>query len=68
MDGRIEQALTDTLDGLNADAVSRDPARFTPLLGGAVGVGGVYDGFRRLRAWLTGQTFRPAHADPGGGP
>lgn len=64
---RIEQALTATLDGLSADAISRDPARFTPLLGGAVGVGGVYDGFRRVRAWLTGRRFRPAHADPGTG-
>jgi 1-acyl-sn-glycerol-3-phosphate acyltransferase len=65
---RIERALTETLDGLNADAMTRDPDRFVTLLGGATGVGGLYDGFRRLRAWATGRRFEPAHAAPGGEP
>jgi 1-acyl-sn-glycerol-3-phosphate acyltransferase len=60
---RIEEALTQTLDGLNADAMSRDPERFTTLLGGAAGVGGVYDLWRRLAAWAAGRKFDPAH-DP----
>jgi 1-acyl-sn-glycerol-3-phosphate acyltransferase len=60
---RIEEALTQTLDGLNADTMSRDPERFTTLLGGAVGVGGAYDVWRRLRAWAGGRKFHPSH-DP----
>ena len=34
---RIEAALTRTLDALNGDAMSRDPARFRTLLGGKTG-------------------------------
>jgi 1-acyl-sn-glycerol-3-phosphate acyltransferase len=58
----IEDALTRTLDGLNADAVSRDPDRFTTVLGGRAGVGGVYDLWRRVKALLRGERFDPSHA------
>lgn len=58
---RIEAALTAALDGLNAEAITRDPARFTELLGGTVGVGGVYDAVRRGVAFASGQKFDPAH-------
>jgi 1-acyl-sn-glycerol-3-phosphate acyltransferase len=58
---RIEAALTDSLDTLNAETRSRDPARFTELLGGKVGVGGVYDAFRRSVAFMNGQKFDPSH-------
>lgn len=58
----VEAALTRTLDGLNADARSRDPERFTTVLGGAAGVGGVYDLWRRARALVRGERFDPSHA------
>lgn len=62
---RMEAALTDTLDRLAGDVIARDPARFTALVSGAKGVGGVYDLARRLRAALTGRRFEPAHrAEP----
>jgi 1-acyl-sn-glycerol-3-phosphate acyltransferase len=60
---RIEAALTDVLDGLNAETQSRDPAKFTTLLGGTAGVGGVYDAFRRSAALLSGQRFDASHME-----
>ncbi len=59
---RLEQALSDTMDRLAADALSRDPARFTRLVGGTVGVGGVYDLWRRAKARLSGRRFVASHA------
>lgn len=61
---RLEGALTDTLDRLGADVMSRDPARFRPLLDGRKGVGGLYDLWRRAAARLRGQRFDPAHRSP----
>ena len=58
---RLESDLAATLDALSRDVVARDPARFEPLIAGAKGVGGLYDGWRRLRATLTGRPFDPAH-------
>lgn len=58
----LTQALTGTLDALAADSITRDPARFVTLLQGRSGVGGVYDAWRRLRAWSRGQRFNVAHA------
>ena len=60
---RIEAALTAALDGLNAETQSRDPAKFTTLLGGSAGVGGVYDAFRRSAAFLSGQKFDASHME-----
>jgi 1-acyl-sn-glycerol-3-phosphate acyltransferase len=57
----IEESLTHALDGLNAEAISRDPAKFTELLSGKTGVGGVYDLWRRLKAWVRGERFDPSH-------
>ena len=65
---RIEVALTATLDALNADTMSRDPARFETLIGGKAGVGGVYDLFRRAKAAVRGQKFDPSHGDNPGAP
>jgi|YNPBryunderm2012_1023409.scaffolds.fasta_scaffold16052_2 1-acyl-sn-glycerol-3-phosphate acyltransferase len=59
---RIEAALTETLDQLNAETMSRDPSRFEVILGGRAGVGGCYDVWRRMKAWLRGQQFNPEHA------
>jgi len=58
---RIETALTQTLDALNADAMSRDPARFRTLLGGKTGAGGAYDFVRRLGSWMRFRRFDPTH-------
>jgi 1-acyl-sn-glycerol-3-phosphate acyltransferase len=58
---RIESALTDAMDGLAADAMTRDPARFTTIIGGTVGVGGMYDRWRRLKSWVSGKKFDPSH-------
>ncbi|WP_193316451.1 lysophospholipid acyltransferase family protein [Methylorubrum populi] len=58
---RMETALTATLDRLSGDVIARDPARFETLLSGRRGVGGVYDGWRRLAAALTGRRFEPGH-------
>jgi 1-acyl-sn-glycerol-3-phosphate acyltransferase len=53
-----------TADRLAGAAISRDPARFETLLRGQTGMGGVYQGWRRLRAALAGQRFDPRH-EPG---
>jgi 1-acyl-sn-glycerol-3-phosphate acyltransferase len=57
----LERELEDTMDGLAAEAAARDPAAFETLLSGTVGVGGVYDLWRRARAWARGERFRPEH-------
>ena len=57
----IEVSLTETLDGLNSEAMSRDPAKFTTVLSGRVGVGGMYDTWRHMKAWLRGEKFDPSH-------
>jgi len=58
----IEDSLTRNLDTLNAEVMSRDPTRFRELLTGQSGVGGPYDWWWRLKAWLRGKTFDPSHA------
>jgi 1-acyl-sn-glycerol-3-phosphate acyltransferase len=57
----LEGALSDTLSSLSADVQSRDPARFRPVLEGQRGVGGVFDGWRRMVAALRGRRFDPSH-------
>ncbi len=57
------QRLEETLDALATEAISRDPARFQTLLAGRTGIGGIYDQWRRLRAWRRGERFQPAHSD-----
>ncbi len=58
---KIEVALTETLDALNAEAIARDPSKFNLLLGGTAGVGGVYDWWRGWMAWFRGKKFDPSH-------
>ncbi|MCZ2340225.1 MAG: lysophospholipid acyltransferase family protein [Bacteroidales bacterium] len=58
---RIEEALTQTLDALSADAITRNPALFETVLGGKTGIGGFYDVWRRVKAWGRGRRFDPAH-------
>jgi 1-acyl-sn-glycerol-3-phosphate acyltransferase len=57
----LEGALTETMDALSADAATRNPALFVPILRGGAGVGGVYDVWRRLRSWSAGRGFDPSH-------
>jgi hypothetical protein len=57
----LEQALTSCMDALAAAAMSRDPARFLTLVKGGVGVGGVYDLWRRAAALGAGRRFDPSH-------
>jgi 1-acyl-sn-glycerol-3-phosphate acyltransferase len=59
--GRLEAALTDAMDLLAADASSREASRFEPLVSGAVGIGGVYDLWRRAKALVRGERFKPQH-------
>lgn len=61
---RLEQRLTETMDALSLDAISRDPALFRRLLRGRAGVGGIYDLWRRLVAWVRLRRPRLAH-EPG---
>ena len=58
----LETRLCRTMDCLAEASASRDPSRFETLLHGRTGVGGVYDGWRRLQAWGRGEEFDPAHA------
>jgi 1-acyl-sn-glycerol-3-phosphate acyltransferase len=60
---RVEAALTATQDALAAAARRRDPLLFETLIGGKVGVGGVYDWWRWLTARLSGRRFTAAHGD-----
>ena len=58
---RLEAGLETVLDRLEADIVSREAGRFRPLLAGRKGIGGIYDLWRRLGAWIGGRRFDPAH-------
>ncbi len=58
---RLEANLTATLDHLSADVQSRDAARFRSVLEGRGGIGGIYDGWRRMSAALRGRSFNPSH-------
>ncbi|SHI53655.1 1-acyl-sn-glycerol-3-phosphate acyltransferase [Roseomonas rosea] len=61
-EARIREALTETMDRLAEEAITRDPARFTTLAAGREGMGGIYDLWRRLSAWARGRRFEPRHA------
>lgn len=60
-DGTLAAELNRVMDALAAAAMDRDPEAFTVVQGGSAGVGGAYDGLRRMRAWLSGQRFRARH-------
>ncbi|WP_131194595.1 lysophospholipid acyltransferase family protein [Lichenihabitans psoromatis] len=59
----LADALGTAMDALAADAIARDAARFTTLLDGSVGVGGVYDAWRWTRARFRGERFSAAHGE-----
>jgi 1-acyl-sn-glycerol-3-phosphate acyltransferase len=58
---RLRESLTEAMDALSASAMTRDPARFHTILDGNVGVGGIYDLWRRARAALRGEAFSAGH-------
>ncbi|WP_020469224.1 lysophospholipid acyltransferase family protein [Zavarzinella formosa] len=60
----IEERLTETMDQLAQDSISRDPARFENLIQGRVGVGGVYDWWRSLTGRLRGRPVVLGHGEP----
>ena len=55
---RIEEALTRNLDVLNAETMTRDPAKFIDLQVGRAGVGGVYDSWRRFKSLCARRAVR----------
>lgn len=59
----LEAELAVTLDRLSADVERRDPARFRAVIEGRSGVGGIYDGWRRMAAALRGRSFDPSHEE-----
>lgn len=64
--GRIAAAIGAVMDRLAADSIAREPDRFHVVVQGQEGMGGLYQGWRRLRAALRGERFDPRH-DPGQG-
>jgi hypothetical protein len=60
---RLDSAPASSHVCLAAAALRRDPAAFETLLGGKTGVGGVYDLWRRLKAFFRGERFRSAHGN-----
>lgn len=63
----VADALTATMDHLAEKAVARDPAAFSVLCGGATGISGVYDAWRRVTHWLRGRRFQLGHEAPSSG-
>jgi 1-acyl-sn-glycerol-3-phosphate acyltransferase len=57
----LEAAMTQTLDALATESLSRDPTRFRRILHGRAGVGGLYDLWRHTRAFAHGRHFNPRH-------
>ncbi len=59
----LTDQLTRTMDQLAADSIARNTSRFTTILSGGAGVGGVYDIWRGVKARLRGQTFHVEHGE-----
>jgi 1-acyl-sn-glycerol-3-phosphate acyltransferase len=63
---RIEDNLSAAQDALMADALRRDPTTFESMLTGKVAIGGIYDRWRRILAWRSGQAFQAEHGSERG--
>ncbi|MDF1816677.1 MAG: lysophospholipid acyltransferase family protein [Verrucomicrobiales bacterium] len=57
-----EKAMQTTQDHLAERVIARKAGEFTTILGGSVGVGGVYELWQRCRAVLRGETYHPGHS------
>ncbi|MEM9914314.1 MAG: lysophospholipid acyltransferase family protein [Planctomycetota bacterium] len=62
----LEDRLTRAMDDLAHATIHGEAERFTLLYDGQRGVGGVYDGWRRLKALLSGKKFNAAHGSTDG--
>jgi hypothetical protein len=58
----LEERLGFVMDSLHQLSMTRDQDIFNTLLDGASGVSIVYDTWRRFRAWLRGESFKPDHS------
>lgn len=58
---KLAGALETTQDLLAADVIDRRGENYEVLLAGGAGVGGVYDLWRRAKAWMRGEKFHPEH-------
>ena len=56
----IDDAAVDTCNATRTE-YHIDPARFRAMIEGRAGVGGIYDGWRRMMATVRGRTFDPSH-------
>ena len=61
--GFLENALTQCQDRLAKEVQRRDEAAFIPLQNSGSGIGGIYDLWRRVKAWTRGQRFSADHGD-----
>jgi 1-acyl-sn-glycerol-3-phosphate acyltransferase len=59
--GQLAAALAAAQDELAALSKLRDPALFTTILSGRVGVGAVYDAWKKLLALLSGRVYQGSH-------
>jgi 1-acyl-sn-glycerol-3-phosphate acyltransferase len=59
----LEAELTRAMDALAAESAARNPKLFVSVLRGTGGVGGIYDLWRRARAWTAGRRARLLHED-----
>lgn len=59
----LSDRLRQTQSDLSQLAIARSAAPFDNLLSGHRGAGTVYDSFRRVKAWVTGQPFRAQHGE-----
>ncbi len=57
----LSAALEAEMDTLAAESATRDPALFRKIVSGGSGVGGIYDVWRRSRAWARGKPARLSH-------
>jgi 1-acyl-sn-glycerol-3-phosphate acyltransferase len=58
----LQELLACTQQSLARRAIARDPSAFSTLALGRAGVGGLYQSFQHLMAWLRGQRFQDRHS------
>ncbi len=59
---RVSKSLEETQDLLAREACKQEAGHFQTLMGGKTGVGGIFDYWRRFKAFLLGRKFRSDHA------
>ncbi len=57
----LATALADTSDELAALSMLRDPERFETILSGRIGISGIYEGWKRFTAFMTGRDYQGSH-------